>query len=407
MSNIQNGKNLTEKGAHFWRTLQQTVKDVTAEMKIFHPQDWNWKRMFRFIVLLFLLVFGAAILSQGITRVHEQQVGIHINNVTGKIQQKERVGYHFHFPYVSSFYTLDKTIHRLDFSWSARGNEARKEIQLKTGDGSHVSLDVTISFKLIPEKAVAVLQGSGAGKRFADLWIDPYARQLALEMFGQLTTEEMYNAQQRNEKAVQCLEKMNECLNPQGIEVIAFILGDFRFYKEYEEVIQQKKLADQQVEEQQAQARASRQDQERQIVESVKKSQVRIREFEGECEYRLIQARAEARKIKREGDQYLQTMIFAADAAIYSASQEAVGVRANLLAEADGMERMRQALSGEGGVGLIGLEYARRLQETRFTGTPITRDAQIRQFSVQQDSYPFPLTNVPPTGGQESKGGAQ
>src|SRR5205085_264251 len=98
-------------------------------------------------------------------------------------------------------YVLDKTIQRLDLNWKQTGSGAGRDLKLKTADGSNVSLDVVINFKLIPEKAAEVLRHSGQAMRFSDIWLEPFVRQVCLSAFGQLSTEEMYDAAKRDEKA--------------------------------------------------------------------------------------------------------------------------------------------------------------------------------------------------------------
>lgn len=376
----------------FWKQ----IVDVLFATGIFSPEEWQIRRLLRIAITIAVLVFVFAVARHGMAHVRENQVGVMVNNLTGNTILKDRVGYHLFLPYLVNYYVLDKTIQKLELTWAIGPGGTPRDIKLKTSDGSDVSLDVTISFKLIPEKAVEVLQRSGEGMRFADLWIESFARHVCLSTFGELTTENMYDAVKRNEKAETALRRMNVALQHQGIEVIAVVPGEFRFYREYEQVIQEKKLADQQVEEQQAQARAAMEDQERQLIEARKRAEVQLTALEGESRNRLIQARAESEKIRREADGYYAGTLLAADASLYSASAEAIGKQATLLAEAEGMEQMRQAMSGDGGIGMIGLEYARRLRNVRFTGTAITRDPHVQQFSVQSPQDPVVSPVIPP-----------
>jgi len=353
------------------------------EMGLFCPTHWLANRWVRRTALLVILVLLLVVMSQGIAHVRETEVGVQVDNLRGELALKERAGYHIHIPYLTTFYVLDKTIQRLDLSWRQGPGGVGRDLKLKTADGSNVSLDMVINFMLIPDKAAEVLRRSGPGTSFTKTWIEPFARHVCFSWFGQLTSEEMYDAAKRNERAQAAVKEMNEKLGPYGIAVVAVIPGEFRFYKEYEQVIQEKKLADQQVEEQQAQARSAEQDQIRQIVEATKKAETRLAAFEGECANRLIQAEAEANKMKREADgQYAATKL-AADGAFYSDSQDAVGQKALLLSEAEGLEQMRKAMAGDGGLSMIGREYAKHLGSIRFSATPIARDPWIQQFAVQ------------------------
>ena len=344
---------------------------------------WTKNRWFRRVVALVILVLIGWGMRQGVARVRENEVGVQINNLTGELIAQERVGYYVCFPYLTQFYVLDKTIQRLDLGFRQGTGGAGRDLKLKTADGSDVSLDVIIDFKVIPSKAAEVLRRSGPGLRFAETWIEPFARHICLSAFGQLTSEQMYDAAMRNEQAQMAAKQMNQRLSPFGIETVSVLPGEFRFYKEYEEVIQQKKLADQQVEEQQAQARAAMEDQERQLVEATKQAQTRLASVQGECENMLIAAKAEAEKTKKKADALLNATRLAADAALYKDTRDASGQKVKMLAEAEGMEQMRKAMVGDGGLSMIGMEYARHLSQIKFSATPIARDPSVHQFAVQ------------------------
>jgi regulator of protease activity HflC (stomatin/prohibitin superfamily) len=364
-------------------SLRTRILALLDATRLFHPDEWPVRKLLRKALLLMLVVFVVALLRQGIGRVNEHQVGVMIHNLTGRIALKEREGYYIFLPYLTSFHVLDKTIQRLDLTWAQSPGSASRDLKLKTSDGSSVSLDISINFKLIPSEAVNVLRRSGTAKRFAEVWIEPFARHVCLASFGQLTTEEMYDAGRRNDRAQAALRQMNELLYPHGIEVIAMIPGEFRFYQEYEQVIQEKKLADQQVEEQQSQAKALLQDQARQLVEAQHRGLAQITTKRGESTNRLIQASAAADTTQRQADGYAAAKMLEADAKLFTASSEAQARRAILLTEAAGLEQRRQALRGEGGLNLVGLEYARRLEGVRLIGTPIAREPWVQQFAVQ------------------------
>ena len=351
---------------------------------IFRPEEWPLKTLLGTAFAIAIVLFALALARHGFAHVRENEVGVLADNLRDKLVLKDRVGYHFFIPYLANFYVLDKTIQKRSLTWDqGAGAPTGRDVKLKTADGNTVSLDIAVTFKLIPLKAVDVLRGSGPGTGFIDLWVEPFARHCCFANFGRLSTEELYDATKRNAMAQAAMKDMNEKLMPHGIEVIAVIPGEFRFYREYEQVIQEKKLADQQVEEQQAQARASVEDRERQIIEAQKKAETRLAAFEGESTNRLIQAVAEADKIRRDAEGQSRFTKLGADSTLYTVTQQAAGRKATLLAEADGQEQMRKAMAGDGGLGMVALEYAKRLNTTRFAGTAVTRQPNIQQFSMQ------------------------
>lgn len=359
-----------------WRVLKAT--------RVFDPTTWRLKRLVRCILVMALLVIAFGVGRHGVVRVNEHQVGVLLNNVTGQLALKPRVGYHVFLPYLARLYVLDKTIQRLELMWASRGG-APRDIKLKVADGGQVSLDLTVNFKLQPDMAVQVLRRSGLDKRFAELWIEALVRNAALTTFGDLTMEQIYDATRRSEKAEAIQARVNETLRHEGIEIVSVIPGEYRFYREYEQIIEEKKLADQQVEEQQAQARAQQEDQERRLVEKRKEIEAGRATFDAEMAARLVQAEADAEKRRREADGAYRRTLLQADSRLYTMQKQAEAAIAQGKAEAEGLAKNRAAMQGEGGVNMVAMEYARQLQKMRITGTPITRDPAVRQFSVQAD----------------------
>lgn len=363
-------------GRVFLDNLQKTA--------LFQPEEWPLRSLVVTAFVIAAFLSAIAVMRHGFAHVKESEVGVLIDNVGDEMILKDRVGYHFFVPYLASFEELDKTIQKLSLTWDqGPGARTGRDVKLKTADGNNVSLDVTINYKLIPEMAKLILRDTGTGTRFTEIWVEPFARHCCLAAFGQLKTEEMYDAGRRNEMAQLALKAMNEYLKPHGIEVIALIPGEFRFYREYEQIIQQKKLADQQVEEQQAQGRAALEDTERQLIETRRKIETRVTTFNGECSNRLMQAQADAERVKREAEGQNRVALLNADSALYSTTRQAEGKRAQLFAEATGVEKMRESMAGDGGRAMVEMEYARHLDKIRFAATPVTRQPTIQQFSMQ------------------------
>lgn len=375
------GENVPEQpGTPFRETAWRVLKAT----RVFDPTTWRVKRLVRWILVMTLVVIAFGVGRHGVVRVNEHQVGVLVNNVTGKLTLKPDVGYHIYLPYLARMYVLDKTIQRLELTWAQPG-AAPRDIKLKVADGSQVSLDLTVNFKLRPDMAVRVLRRSGLNKRFAELWVEALVRNAALTTFGDLTMEQFYDATQRAEKAEAIQKRVNERLRDEGIEIVAVIPGEYRFYREYEQIIEEKKLADQQVEEQQAQARAAQEDQERRIIEKRKEIEAKRATFEAELAARLAQAEADAEKNRRMADGGYRRTLLQADSRLYTMEKQAEAAIEQGKAEAEGLAKNRAAMQGEGGLNMVAMEYARQLQKMRITGTPITRDPAVRQFSVQAD----------------------
>jgi regulator of protease activity HflC (stomatin/prohibitin superfamily) len=311
-----------------------------------------------------------------VVRVAEAQVGVLVNNLTGSISVQERVGYHVFVPWVFNMYRLDRRIQTLLMAESGgdgfRGGDA---VKVKTSDGSNVALDVQVSYRLLPARAADLLRECGPGLGFGELWVRSAVRAMVAREFGNLTTEQVYDATLRNERAQAMGDNLNRELERRGIEIVAAVPQDFRFYKEYEEVIKNKKLADQEVEEQRAKARHATEEQ---------KKQVAAAEFARQ--HKVASAQGEADRAKAEADGYAQKARLDAEAALATAEKQAESLLATGSAEAEGMRQAAVAIAGPGGVNLVALEYAKQLQKIAFTGVPVVQESRMGQFRVQQTS---------------------
>jgi len=324
------------------------------------------------------VILGAAVvvvaLWNGSARVAEGQVAVLVNNMTGTVTVNERVGYYVFVPWLTSLHRLDRRVQALVMAEAGRdGYRGGDAIKVKTSDGSNVELDTLVSYRLIPGMAGQVLRDAGEGLAFGQLWVRSAVRAMAWREFGQLTTEQIYDTSLRNERARAMIEGLNRELAGRGIEVIAVVPQDLRFYKEYQEVIKKKKLADQEVEEQRAKARLAGEEQKKKVSEA---------DFAAKASVAV--ARGEAERIRAEADGYVQRVRLEAEAELAQAQAQAQGLEATGLAEAEGMQLAVAALAGSGGVNLVALEYARQLQKIRFTGVPVLQDATMGQYRITQ-----------------------
>ena len=198
---------------------------------------------------------------------------------------------------------------------------------------------------------------------------------------GELTTEEFYDASKRNVKIMQAQKESNSRLNPFGINIDSIVIPQKpHFYKEYEEMIKKKKLADQGVLEEKSKALAAKQRQNTIIVEETNKKNVAVEQFTGQMRQKIIAAEAQGEKVKKSADAYFDQVTIGAEAALYQMTKNADGILARKKAEAQGIEALKEALEGEGGRNMVKLEYAKKLKKVTFTGKPFTIQSNVERF---------------------------
>ncbi len=360
--------------------------------KNFKPKGVKKKRISKKVILISIpailiaiLIFGGRKLTW--REIEADEVAVIINNINGKIKTIDRAGAVIYYPYIQDLYILDKqeqAANMLSANITPDYPEGNPVI-LKTRDGGDVSLDLIIQYRLISRVAEKVVQNTGIGDEFKKKWIRDYSKTICRYVFGELKIDEFPEAEKRDEKTRKAKDDLNELLNPHGIFITSLNFIDYRYYREYAEKIQERRIADKEVEEQFRRGKAAKKNQERVITEETKKLDVAISRFMGELYNMEIEADAKAAKIKQEGIAYQAKAEFDADAEYERLKKEAEAILAVRQAEAAGILALRMALEGAGGRNLVKLEYAKRLRNAKIIGTPVLKTAsEIPQLRIRE-----------------------
>lgn len=333
-----------------------------------------------------LVIVGVLLLSAfALGTVDADEVGVLVNNMTGEMTTRTQPGTYIYNAIITDFYTIEKTEQTIEMTARTdRGDRAGEDhIRIKTCDGSDVDVDVTVNYQLQPQRAAEILRSSGLDDQYKEKWVRDFSRSICRNRLGELTTEQFYQAADRTQKANTAKDELNGLLEPYGLRVTTVQVQSFRFYKEYEEKIKQKKLADQEVEEQKSQAKAAIEARRRRETETKKEVDVEIAKFRGELEQTVLSAKAKDAKERREADAYAYAVKKKAGADLVKNLARAKAVLATAEAEAAGTEAMASALAGQGGRNLVLLEYARKLKQVRISGTPIRHADFVEKLDVQ------------------------
>ncbi len=329
-------------------------------------------RLRRVLWGLLLLLALSGLVWKAVVKVPGGYVGVVVNNLSGETWVEERVGYRVLIPWVFSFHLLDRQVQTLVMSdIGGAGFEGGDAVKVKTLDGSNVSIDLQVTYRMLPEQAAEILRDAGRGHAFGALWVRSSVRAAALAEFGKLTTEQIYDAATQTERSQAIVLGLNETLTPRGIEIVSVAALDLRFYQEYEELIRKKKLADQEVEEQQAQLRLAVEAQRKEVADASFARDRAIAEAHGAAQATLRGASGEAVRTRVDAESQLITD-----------QRNAEGTLVKGLAEAEGLRQSAEALGGRGGVNLVALEYAKQLAKINFAGVPVLDANRIEQYRL-------------------------
>ncbi|OGR41381.1 MAG: hypothetical protein A3J80_05495, partial [Desulfobacula sp. RIFOXYB2_FULL_45_6] len=176
------------------------------------------------------------------------------------------------------------------------------------------------------------------------------ARSKPRDIFGELKTEAFYVAEARETQSDKVKNVLQEILGPMGVIVEKVLTNDYRFNAEYTKAIEDKKVADQQVEKNKSAQHAA--------LEEYKR--------------KLEEAKGEVNKMVADADgQYLKDKI---EADVYQEQQQllARAIEAEGIAEAKGVLEMNNALAGSGGEAIVKLKIAEALTGKRIILLPVS-----------------------------------
>lgn len=256
-------------------------------------------------------------------------------------------------PFINDWHTFDTKLQNLEmvFDRSRGDRRTQDDLLFKTIDGNDISLDVIIAYRLNAEKAPFVLQNVAEDNRtLREKIVRTIARSKPRDIFGELTTEEFYVADKREAQSQRAKDVLQEMLGPLGIVVEKVLTKDYRFNKEYQKAIEDKKVADQQVQKNRSAQHAA--------LEEYKR---KLEEAKGEVNKLIADADGTYRKAKIEADVYYEKQQLLAEA-----------IKAEGVAEAKGIQEMNNALAGSGGEAFVKLRIAEALQGKQILLLPVS-----------------------------------
>ncbi|MDQ1238923.1 MAG: hypothetical protein QG577_1108 [Thermodesulfobacteriota bacterium] len=260
---------------------------------------------------------------------------------------------YFFLPFINDWNVFDTKLQNLEMTISkTRGDrKTQDDLVFKTVDGNDISLDVIIAYRIDASRAPYILQYVARDdSTLRDKIVRTVARSKPRDIFGELKTESFYVAEAREAQANKAKEALQQVLGPMGVVVEKVMTNDYRFNPEYTKAIEDKKVADQQVEKNKSAQHAA--------LEQYKR--------------KLEEARGEVNKMVADADgQYLKDKI---EADVYQEKQRLIAeaIKTEGIAEAKGIQEMNNALAGSGGEAIVKLRIAEAIRGKRIMLLPVS-----------------------------------
>lgn len=278
---------------------------------------------------------------------------VYIGPASMKGVQKELYGpgLHLVIPGYERLHVFPRDVQVLDMNHDTRpahrdDYKVAPAIRIQTSEGYQVTVDVTVLYRVVDP--YTVVTRVGAGKIYETKVVQRRADKILRQTLGRLDAEDFYDDALRMKMAEEARQLLAADLAEWGIQVWGVLLREYAYDERYQEAIEQRKIQDQKVFKNQAEARAASQEAEKNRV---------LAEGQATIDVELQRGRAEVRKIAASADAYYRQKVAEGDLLVS-------------LAEAEGTRLQNAALQQAGAANVVGLEMAEALKGTRVIIVP-------------------------------------
>jgi regulator of protease activity HflC (stomatin/prohibitin superfamily) len=254
-------------------------------------------------------------------------------------------------PFVTDWHAFDVSLQNLSMTRDRAKSDRQGEddLRFKTIDGNEIRVDVTVVWHIDPQKAPHILTSVGEDvEQVKEKMVRPACRSVVRDVLNELSSEDFYVSDKRFEKADKARDQLQKVLGPEGIKVEQVILGEHKFTPEYEQVIRDKKLAEQNTERLRSEAHAA--------AEAAKQ---KLETAKGQVSQQLAEAAG-----------FLDQVKLKADAAFYENQKQAEAIVAEKKAAAEAIRKRNEALAGSGGRTMVKLKLAEALEGKQILFVP-------------------------------------
>jgi len=342
------------------------------------------------LILVAGVVAGAMVLlgvvmgltgNLGVRVISPEEVAVVINYITGKEAMVTTPGYQFYIPFIEEVYTFDRRTQNFVMEGTRYVNWNHVPLlTVRASDGSNFRIDdLQIQYELIPGDARTVLHDSGSGDGFKQEWVKGYARSILRDEFGRYSAVEVADPTIYKQAPEQAKTRMNELLQPHGIRVVLIKTPNPTFDEQYEDAIESRKEADQEVERLKEYFQQLEQERSRRLAGVLREKSVEMEALKGEMEKVRLNAERERIEVTKGADAFAIQRVAEGEARRAERLAEAQGLEEKYRKEAEGIAARAQALEQRGEV-VVREAIIQKLASIQFTLIPYNRDSAPKRL---------------------------
>jgi len=344
----------------------------------------RWVVTSGFAILAILAI--VATISSGVTEIRSGQIGVVVNNITGKIDVVKVPGLLIHLPLgLTDTYVLDSTLRTFNMAGGGIKPKGDLSLKIKSKDGSDVFIDATVTYSIEPDLGERIAREVGVEDDVIAEGLVAYTRSSLRDELGRLSIEEVIEADDRNKAVDDFMAVVQEKAKRFGITINTIAAQNPHFNPEYENLIGERKRADQDFTNQASAQERARANQAYEVAEANRVREVAVRQEEGKQERRIVEAKAAASQILKRAEAEAYRTKIEGERQKAVALAEAAAIKAEGLSKAQGIADLARAYH-KGGLGLVREALAAKYKGTKLNGRPYTLTDTVDRVRVEQSS---------------------
>ena len=347
------------------------------------PRDGGIKMLSPKVLSAVLISMAAGLLALmaitgrlGVANVGKE-VAVVVNYISGAERPVLTPGYCFYLPFIEEVFIFDRSMQEfLMKGGTYKDSNHVPQLTVRASDGSSFYFEeMPIQYQVRPEMVTTLLQDSGPGERYKEEWVKAHARSILRDEFGRFTPVEAANPTVFLQAQAECKRRLNVALEPHGIEVVLIGTPTPKFDKAYEQAIEDRKSADQEVERLEVVLDQLVEERDQKLAAVERQKSVEMAELTGELKKELLESERQRIRVERGADAYAARRRLEGAASKAGKTEEARGLVARYSKEAEGLASQAKALELKGDV-VVREALVKKLTSIDFTLVPYSRDPQ-------------------------------
>ncbi len=332
---------------------------------------WMWPVLAILLVALVAAFTGRS----GIVEIDDREVAVIVNYLTGGEELIATPGYRTFMPVFAQAFKFDKSPNKflMEGDQNVHANHVRK-LTVRADDGSNFWFEtLEIQYQLIVAAAPKVLHDSGPGDAFKTHWVRAFARSILRDEFGRFSAAEVADPSSYAVATQRATERLNEVLAQHGVEVVQIITPKPKFEQRYEQAIEDRKVANQEVERLKIEAQQLKQERDRRLADIERDLATKYEQLLGTLEGERIGAEREQVRVEKEADAYRIAAIAEGEAKKQRLLRQAAAREEQGRKESEGLRAKVDALAESGDI-LVREALAEKIKTIPFELVPYRRD---------------------------------